>query len=128
METTVVNRESASCPHLEQPGARQRAQALAAEMLARDRWPREELLAYQQARRREILQHCVAKSPYYRRLIGTTGARVLPLSELAILTKATLMEHFSEIVVDRRLRLHDLEEHLAGEHAADVLFGEYRVV
>lgn len=128
METTLVDRESASRPYLEQLGARQRAQALAAEMLARDRWPREELLEYQQARLREILQHCVAKSPYYRRLIGHAGARDIPLSELPILTKATLMTHFDEIVVDRRLRLHDLEEHLAGERAADAIFGEYRVV
>jgi phenylacetate-CoA ligase len=128
METTLVERGSARGPYLGQLGARQRVQALAAEMLARDRWPREQLLAYQQARLREILQHCVAKSPYYRRLIGHAGARDIPLSELPILTKATLMQHFDEIVVDRRLRLDDLEEHLAGEHAADSLFGEYRVV
>jgi putative adenylate-forming enzyme len=128
METTLVKRGSASGQYIGQPDARERVQALAAEMLARDRWPRAELLAWQRARLRELLQHAVAKSPYYREMIGVTNAHEARLSELPILTKATLMQHFDEIVVDRRLRLHDLEEHLAGEYAADSLFGEYRVV
>jgi phenylacetate-CoA ligase len=79
-------------------------------------------------RLREIVQHAVAKSPYYRRVIGEIGTRDIRLSDLPILTKAALTAHFDEIVTDRRLRLADLEDHLASEHAAEPLFDEYRVV
>ena len=50
------------------------------------------------------------------------------LQQLPILTKTTLMAEFDQIVTDRRLRLADAEQHLAGDRAGAPLFGEYRVV
>jgi putative adenylate-forming enzyme len=104
-----------------------RVRALAARMLERERWPRERLLEFQQARLREMVQHAVTASPYYREVIGDRASHVR-LQTLPILTKATLMEQFDRIVTDRRLRLSDAEEHLAGERAREPLLGEYRIV
>jgi phenylacetate-CoA ligase len=109
-------------------GIRARAEALAAEMNDRDRWSREQLLEYQAGRLREIIRYAVAHSPYYHRVIGDIGTGKIDLQQLPVLTKATLMTEFDQIVTDRRLRLVDAEEHLAGEKAAEAMFGEYRIV
>jgi phenylacetate-CoA ligase len=128
MDSALIGPPHATTLHLELRGARERVHALAAQMGARDRWPREAMLAYQHERLREIVYHAVAKSPYYRRVIGDVSARDIELSQLPILTKATLMTHFDEIVTDPRLRLTDLEEHLSGQRAAAPLFDEYRAI
>jgi phenylacetate-CoA ligase len=107
---------------------RSRLEALCARMIARDSWSRERLLAHQEERLRELVEHAVAQSPYYRQQIGCAGRGAIDLQQIPVLTKDTLMAEFDRIVTDRRLRLIDLEEHLASEHAAKPLFGEYRVV
>ena len=84
------------------------------ELLARDSWPRERVLAHQQARLRALLEHAVTSSPYYRRLLGP-NAPDAPLSELPTLSKSTVMERFDEIVCDPRLRLADLQAHMADQ-------------
>jgi phenylacetate-CoA ligase len=101
--------------------------ALCTEMLERDRWPREQLLAYQPARLREILQHAAASSPFYCDVLGNVADGDIDLQRLPVLTKATLMAEFDRIVTDRRLRLTDVEQHLADGYAAAPLLGEYRV-
>src|SRR5262245_32644601 len=93
-----------------------RVQALAAEMLMRECWPRERLLEYQASRLREVIEYALAHSPYYRQAIGDPGKDVR-LSELPVLTKSTLMAEFDRIVTDPRVRLVDAERHLAGEQA-----------
>jgi putative adenylate-forming enzyme len=70
----------------------------------------------------------VANSTYYRRVIGQIGTGNIELKQLPVLTKATLMTEFDQIVTDRRLRLMDAEEHLASEDAAEPMFGQYRIV
>jgi phenylacetate-CoA ligase len=105
-----------------------RIERLATRMLERERWPRERLLAFQRRRLRAIVQHAVAHSPYYRRVIGAVGDGDVNLQQLPILTKTTLMAEFDRIVTDRRLRLADAERHLAGEGAGEPLFSQCRVV
>ena len=107
---------------------RARAEALAAEMNDRDHWSRERLLEFQSGRLHEIVQYAVANSTYYRRIVGDIGTGNIELKQLPVLTKATLMTEFDQIVTDRRLRLVDAEEHLASESAAEPMFGEYRIV
>src|SRR5262245_4731568 len=97
-----------------------------AELTARDKWTRQELLACQKARLRATLRHAVESSPYYRRTIGHLVARNAPLHEFPVLTKSEFVANFDRIVTDRRLTLADVERHLAGEHAGDLMFGEYR--
>jgi phenylacetate-CoA ligase len=107
---------------------RERVEALAAQMLDRERWPRARLLDFQRRRLRATVRHAIAHSPYYRRVIGDVGKGDVRLHELPILTKTTLMAEFDRIVTDRRLHLADAERHLAGERAGEPLLGEYRVV
>ena len=109
------------------PTATVPAVATLGELLARDSWPRERVLAHQQARLRALLEHAVTSSPYYRRLLGP-NAPDAPLSELPTLSKATVMERFDEIVCDPRLHLADLQAHMAaGASALQPVLGEYRV-
>ena len=128
MDTMLADRENMSSVQLEKHDARERIEALAAQMLDRERWPRARLLEFQRRRLHAIVQHAVAHSPYYRHVIGDVGNDDIRLHQLPILTKTTLMAEFDRIVTDRRLRLADAERHLAGERAVEPLFGEYRVV
>jgi phenylacetate-CoA ligase len=127
MDAMRLDRNGMSSVQLAGHEARERAQALAAEMLDRERWPRERLLAFQRRRLREVVRHARVHSSYYRRVIGDVGKDEVRLDKLPILTKATLMAEFDRIVTDRRLTRADAEQHLAGDRAGDLLFGEHRV-
>ena len=87
--------------------------ALGAELIARDRWSRDRVQAFQRARLNELLAHAVERSPYYRDVLGPDAAS-LPLEQLPTLPKATLVDQFNRIVTDPRLRLEDLERHAKG--------------
>jgi hypothetical protein len=84
-----------------------------AELLARDRWSLEELLAFQRERVRALIRHAVTHSPYYRESLGADAAD-RSLAELPTLPKATMMAEFDRVVTDPRLRLAQLQAHLAG--------------
>jgi hypothetical protein len=109
-------------------GLADRLRALAGEQLARDRWSRDRLLAYQGERLRALIAHAVAASPYYREVLGPDAADgEVPLAELPTLPKATLLDNFDRIVTDPRLRLADLEAHLSGPGAGQPFLGRYRL-
>jgi phenylacetate-CoA ligase len=97
-----------------------------AELLAHDRWSREDLLAFQRERLRALIAHAVTNSSYYREVLGADAAD-RPLAELPTLPKATLMAEFDRIVTDPRLRLDDLRAHLAGPDPSKSFLGAYRV-
>jgi phenylacetate-CoA ligase len=102
--------------------------AMAGEQLARDRWSRDRLLAYQAERLRALIAHAVAASPYYRDLLGPEAATGdVPLSELPTLPKATLMDSYDRIVTDPRLRLAELEAQLSGAGAGRPYLDRYRL-
>ena len=128
MDNTPIHRKDRSSVQRKNHDTRERVETLAAQMLERERWPRERLLEFQRRRLRAIVRHAVAHSPYYRRVIGDVGNGDINLQQLPILTKTTLMAEFDRIVTDRRLRLADAERHLAGERAGEPLFGEHRIV
>lgn len=98
----------------------------ARELLARDRWSREQLEAYQRERLRALIRHAVERSPYYRLTLGA-GAEDAELSELPTLTKPELMERFDDIVTDTRLRLADVDPFLAHADDGALYLGEYLV-
>jgi phenylacetate-CoA ligase len=100
--------------------------ARAGDILARDRWSREQLLELQQARLRDLLEHAVTHSPYYREALGP-DAPDAPLEELATLPKPLLMEQFDRVVTDPALRLADLEAFLADAEPGAAYRGDYRV-
>jgi phenylacetate-CoA ligase len=128
MDITLSEKTSMRSVRQGENDASERIKLLTAQMLDRDRWPRERLLAYQRRRLREIVQHAVAHSPYYRQVIGAAGKGDIDLQRLPVLTKTTLITEFDQIVTDSRLRLAEAERHLAGERAGEPLLGEYRVV
>jgi phenylacetate-CoA ligase len=98
---------------------------LAARSAERERWPREQLIRFQQERLEALVAHARAHSPYYRERIG--GGPV-ELAALPQLDKATLMEHFDDIVTDPRLRRDELLTHLDGLQHDDLYLGRYRAM
>ena len=110
------------------PTERTRLSELAGELLRRDRWSRERLLGHQQKELRALIRHAVARSPYYREAFGADAADgEVQLTELPTLPKQLLMEQFDRVVTDPRLRLDDVEAHLAGDSPAALLLGDYHV-
>ena len=120
---------------VENPNGSQRAlrnehqfRTLCTELRERERWPREQLLAYQQSRLRAIVRYAAANSPFYGEMLRDIGDGEIDLQHLPVLTKTTLMAEFDRIVTDQRLRLADVERHLASSRAGELLHGEYRIV
>jgi phenylacetate-CoA ligase len=70
-------------------------------------WSREQLAAHQARSLARLRRYAYAQSPFYRRFHA--GLEQRPLAELPVLTKAALMEHFDELVTERKLRLAQLE-------------------
>lgn len=100
--------------------------AQAGEILAVDSWSREQLVALQQSRLRDVIAHAVERSPYYRETLGPDAPET-PLAELPTLSKPLLMEHFDRIVTDPVLRIGDLEAFLADADPGDAFRDAYRV-
>ena len=98
---------------------------LAARSKERERWPREQLIRFQQERLEALVAHARAHSPYYRERIGGGPAE---LAALPVLDKATLMERFDDIVTDRRLCRDELLAHLDGLEHDDLYLGRYRAM
>ncbi|MEO7019905.1 MAG: AMP-binding protein, partial [Ktedonobacteraceae bacterium] len=51
-----------------------------------------------------------------------------PLHELPVLTKAMMMEHFDDLVTDRSIRFHDIQQYLAKADASTPFLNRYRVI
>jgi len=67
-----------------------------------------EIKAKQERRFRALLAHAVEHSPYYRRRFAGIDIARCALTDLPILTKAEMMEHYDELVTDRALKKADL--------------------
>jgi phenylacetate-CoA ligase len=95
------------------------------ELRRRESWTRLELLAHQERSQAAFRSFAFKASPFYRRFHqGLEGA---PLSELPVLTKATLMEHFDEVITHRGIGLQDLRSFLPRMAAGELLRGKYYV-
>jgi putative adenylate-forming enzyme len=103
----------------------ERVTALVDELEPRDRWSRDQLLAYQRDRLESLLRYAAAASPYYRETLGPSPEAHW-LEQLPILTKATLMEQFDRIVTDPAVSRAELEATVADGGRA-LHRGEYRV-
>lgn len=105
-----------------------RAQELAPEFLSRLRWSREELAAHQRRALRALLTTAVDRSPWHRKRLKNVDVDALDpadLTALPVMTKADLMSDWDEIVTDDRLRLADVDAHLADAADPGYLFDEY---
>ncbi|MBI3746921.1 MAG: phenylacetate--CoA ligase family protein [Chloroflexi bacterium] len=94
-------------------------------LASHDRWSRDELLAHQANAVDALRSFALARAPFYQEF--HRGFENAPLEALPILTKATLMERFDEVVTDRDIHLHDVEAHLRSAGPTDLFRGRYRV-
>jgi len=81
----------------------------------RQKFTREQMLAYQNARLRSLVQHAWQRSSFYREYYSGHGIRESDLVDITVCdlpftNKELLMEHFDQVVTDPRLRKADLEE------------------
>src|SRR6186997_1996506 len=96
-------------------------------------WPLERLYRLRDVRLRALLWTAKTRSSWHRRRLAEIDPDVVRGEDLAAIppmTKADLMDHWDEIVTDRRLTLELAEAHLervAAEGPA-YLLGEYQVV
>jgi hypothetical protein len=95
------------------------------ELRRRESWTRLDLLAHQERSQAALRSFAFEASPFYRRLHQGQGAA--PLSELSVLTKATLMEYFDELVTDRGIRLQDVRSFLPRMATGQLFRGTYYV-
>lgn len=91
-----------------------------------ERWAPERLERHRQAASSALRAYAYANSPFYARF--HRGLTDRPLAELPVLTKRQLMEHFDELVTDRRVRLAGVEAHLATLTGDARFLDRYRVV
>jgi phenylacetate-CoA ligase len=105
------------------------AQALrhARALAERERWPLERREARQRERLTHLVRHAVRHSAYYREALAgydpTVGAASLP-----VLSKATMMERFDDVVCDPRLRRDALLRHVEQLRDDDLYLGSYRAM
>jgi hypothetical protein len=97
-------------------------------LLQRDHWSQDQLRAYQRQRLAELVRYATAHSAFYRELYRDIDTNdEIHLEGLPALDKATVMEHFDEVVTERSLRLADLERHLGELRNDELYLGRYRV-
>jgi hypothetical protein len=91
----------------------------------RETWPVQRLREHQQRELAALRHFAEERSPYYRRFHrGLAGA---PLHDLPLLTKATMMDNFDDLVTDRLLQLPDLQAYLDTLHGNEPFAGRYFV-
>lgn len=91
----------------------------------RETWSVERLREHQQRELAALRAFAEERSPFYRRYHrGLAGA---PLHDLPVLTKATMMDNFDDLVTDRSLHLTDLQVYLDGLHGNEPFAGRYFV-
>jgi phenylacetate-CoA ligase len=92
-------------------------------------WDSGQLAGHQSERLRALLGHAAEHSPFHaRRLRGLDPARfeVGDLARLPVMTKSQMMAEFDDVVTDRRLSRHLVEQHLAASpHEPGLLLDEY---
>jgi phenylacetate-CoA ligase len=94
-------------------------------LTARERWPRERLERFQQARLEALVRHAAERSPFWAERLPRGRVR---LDELPTLEKAEMMERFDDLVTDRRLRRDELLAHLDAIDRDELYLDEYRVM
>ncbi len=96
-----------------------------ATLRSHEAWTRAELDSHQARSFQALRAFALARSSFYR--TQYKGLERAPLADLPVLTKATLMGRFDEIVTDRSMRLADLQHHLEGLQGDELFHGRYRV-
>lgn len=93
--------------------------------LQREQWTREQIKEYQAQALRACRAYAYTHSPFYQRFHH--GLMDRPLQDLPVLTKAMVMEHFDELVTDRSVHLHEVQEYLARADASQLFLDRYQI-
>lgn len=75
-----------------------------------EHWSRERVEAHQAQALSQLRNYVYEHSPFYRRF--HQGVMNRPLSELPILTKTMMLEHFDDLVTDHAIHLQDVRAHI----------------
>ena|SRR5690349_5312201 len=94
--------------------------------LERIGWDADRIARHQRERLRALLAHAIEHSPFHTRRLGDIDPARVELPDLPIMTKAEMMAGFDDLVTDPRIRLTDVERHLADStDEPSLLLGEY---
>jgi phenylacetate-CoA ligase len=93
--------------------------------LQREHWTRQQIEDYQAQALQTCRAYAYAHSPFYQRFHH--GLMDRPLQELPVLTKAMVMEQFDELVTDRSIHLHEVQQYLAQADASTPFLGRYQI-
>jgi len=107
------------------------AMALTPRLIDQLDWPAGRLAAHRTRQLRGLVRAAAERSPWYSKRLADVDIDRLDettLAGLPVLTKAELMEHFDDIVTDRRLSLAQLERHLRTVETGSYLFGRYTAI
>ena len=76
-----------------------------------------------------MVRHAAARSAFYGRLYESRDlSGDIRLADLPVINKTSVMENFDDLVVDRRLRLKELNAHLGTLTRDEYYLGEYRAL
>lgn len=95
------------------------------ELRNHEHWTRQQLDEHQAKAVHELRQYAYERSPFYQKFHKGLSER--PLHELPVLTKATMMEHFDELVTDRSLHLEEIRAFAAEGEAGQRYKNRYWV-
>lgn len=105
------------------------ARAMEPVFKAREWWDGETLRRHQEKALHDLVSHAVNHSPFYRDLYRSRGIGPgSTLEDLPPVTKSLIMEHFDEVVTDRRLRLEKIRRYMETLREDDYYLGKYRVL
>jgi phenylacetate-CoA ligase len=98
-------------------------------------WSAERLAAHRRRSLADLVRVAAQRSPWHGKRLGHLDPDSLdpdapggPFSEVPVMTKADLMEHWDEIVTDPRLSLDVVETHLESLRSGAYLFERYHAV
>jgi hypothetical protein len=90
-----------------------------------EQWTTDELHAHQERGLADLRTFAARRSLFYQRFHA--GLDRAPLSELPVLTKALLMEHFDELATDPSIHLAEIQKYLDTLHDDRRFAGRYWV-
>lgn len=91
----------------------------------RERWTRQQLESYQTEALRRLRQYAYAHSPFYQQFHKRLYEA--PLCDLPVLSKATLMDRFDDLVTDRAAHLREVKSYAASQQSDERFLGRYWV-
>jgi len=100
-------------------------QRIGAEFSERMAWDVDTLRGHQEERLHSLVVHARKRSRFYRELYSHLPLHY-QLADLPVINKKVVLDHFDDLVVDQRLSLSALQQHLAGLVRDDYFLGRYR--